>query len=67
MSTAGGGFMVFWVVVLVVLFVLVGFVQAWMHNREGWWDWYYSEIDRRPNAGHWYYRDKKRRLSRLRE
>lgn len=66
MSTADGGFMVFWVVVLVALFLGVARFEIWFKRKEGFWDWWYTEIDRRPNAGHWYYRDKKRRLSRLR-
>lgn len=66
MTTAGGGFILFWLVVLAGLFFGVAAFEIWMKNKEGFWDWYYTEIDRRPNAGHWYYRDKKRRLSRLR-
>lgn len=59
-------FLFLWLAVLVAFFIGYGKFAAWYSNHRGFFDWWYSEIDRRPNAGHWYYRSKEKRVNRLR-
>ena len=65
MTTAGAGFIYLWIGVLAVFFIGRALFDIWYHNRDGFWDWWYSEVNRDPNAGHWYYGSKERRISRL--
>lgn len=67
MSTSGGGFIYFWLFVLLVFYGLHALFDIWYHNREGFWDWWYTEINKNPADGHWYYGSKQRRVDRLRE
>lgn len=56
-----------WVIVLALFFLLHALWDIWYKRRRGFIDWWYTEIDRRPGSGGWYYRSRTERINRLRE
>lgn len=67
MSTAGGGFALLWLIVLALGFAVRIAFECWYRRRHGFWDWWYTEINRDPKAGQWYYGTLEVRRQRLRE
>jgi len=45
-----------WLFVVVAFYVIYIICSCWWNNYSGFWDWYYSEIQRKPGAGDWYYK-----------
>ncbi len=67
MTTAGGGFVLLWIAVVGLFFLARIAFDCWYHRRRGPVDWWYTEINRDPAAGAWYYGSRAARVTRLRE
>lgn len=52
------GFIYFWFFALAVFFICLALFEIWYHKYEGFTDWWYREISRKPRVGDWYYKRK---------
>lgn len=55
----------FFIIAGVVVFALFALFEIWYKSYDGFWDWWYSEINTDPKAGQWYYKSMKKRRDRL--
>jgi hypothetical protein len=50
----------FWLFCIAAFYAAYIACSVWWNRYEGFWDWYYHEVQKNPRAGDWYYKRKKR-------
>jgi len=53
-------FFYLWLGALVLFYLCVALFEIWYKRYDGFIDWWYHEINKKPGAGDWYYRRRQR-------